>query len=166
MTIVAIPKCGTGSEWQLQPGETPPLGAHVVVARRGYTHHGIHVGDGTIVHYSGFSRQWTGGPVEAVPLSHFAQRHAVSVRVYANPRFDGREVGARARSRIAENAYGLFTNNCEHFCEWCVLGRSRSRQVEQLLNGPRHAWTTAARTLKRRVREWFTVDPGHGGSPA
>ena len=32
-----------------------PLGAHLVTPRCGYTHHGIHVGDGQVVHYMGLS---------------------------------------------------------------------------------------------------------------
>jgi hypothetical protein len=121
------------------------------------------VGDGIVIHYSGFSRRWRGGPVEQIPLSHFAQGHALVVRVYSNPHFDGHEIAARARSRMAENAYRLLTNNCEHFCEWCVLGTARSRQVELLMKGPRRALFSAVRGLKRQLREWFGVDPSAGG---
>ena len=35
----------------LAPGEMPPEGAHLVTPWMGYTHHGIHVGDGKVVHY-------------------------------------------------------------------------------------------------------------------
>ncbi len=49
----------------------------------------------------------------------------------------------RARSRIGEDRYRLLTNNCEHFCTWCVLGVGRSEQVRQCLGNP---WT-AIKTL-------------------
>ena len=39
----------------------------------------------------------------------------------------------RARSRLGENRYRFFSNNCEHFSEWCVNGEHRSPQVERLL---------------------------------
>jgi hypothetical protein len=39
----------------------------------------------------------------------------------------------RARSRLGENRYHIVRNNCEHFCEWCLSGVSRSRQLESLL---------------------------------
>jgi hypothetical protein len=28
----------------------------------------------------------------------------------------------------------VLTNNCEHFCEWCVHGEHRSYQVDNLLS--------------------------------
>jgi hypothetical protein len=50
----------------------PPLGAHLTTSRRGYTHHGMYVGDGRVVHYSGLSGFWQCGPVEEVSLTRFA----------------------------------------------------------------------------------------------
>ena len=40
-----------------------------------------------------------------------------------------REVIRRARSRIGEEAYNLFKNNCEHFANWCKEGDSTSKQA-------------------------------------
>jgi hypothetical protein len=36
----------------------------------------------------------------------------------------------RARSRVDEQAYSVFANNCEHFCNWCVTGDHRSGQID------------------------------------
>ncbi len=36
----------------------PLLGAHLTASRRGYTHHGMYVRDGRVVHYSGLSGFW------------------------------------------------------------------------------------------------------------
>jgi hypothetical protein len=55
----------------------------------------------------------------------------------------------RARSRLGENRYRITTNNCEHFCEWCLRGESRSEQVERWLAWPRR---TAAGVLARASR--------------
>ncbi|WP_206171903.1 lecithin retinol acyltransferase family protein [Thiorhodococcus mannitoliphagus] len=44
-----------------------PLGAHLISPRGGYTHHGIYVGDGHVVHYSGLAAGRTSGPVETGP---------------------------------------------------------------------------------------------------
>jgi Lecithin retinol acyltransferase len=123
----------------LVPGREPALGSHMVTPRRGYLHHGIYVGSGRIVHYSGFAHGLRGGPVEEVPLAHFTRGRPVWVKGSASASFDRREVVRRARSRIGEDLYRLFTNNCEHFCEWCLRGEPRSLQIEALLDLPKRA---------------------------
>jgi Lecithin retinol acyltransferase len=119
--------------------EEPPLGAHIVTPRRGFRHHGIYVGSGKVVHYAGLARGLRRGPVEEVSLDQFARGQAVLVLGNQNARFPEREVIRRARSRVGEDKYRLFTNNCEHFCEWCLSGEPRSHQVEVLLTRPSHA---------------------------
>jgi Lecithin retinol acyltransferase len=52
------------------------------------------------------------------------------------------EIVRRARSRIGEDDYRLLTNNCEHFCNWCVSGVSRSAQAERSWLLPLHALLT------------------------
>lgn len=113
--------------------EAPPLAAHVVTSRTGYTHHGIYVGDGKVVHYAGLSRGWRPGPVEEVSLTEFSRGRPVRIRPVIQSRFDSSDVVARARSRLGEDRYQILSNNCEHFCEWCVCGESRSWQIETLL---------------------------------
>jgi hypothetical protein len=34
---------------------------------------------------------------------------------------------------LGERCYDVLRNNCEHFCNWCQVGESRSTQVELLL---------------------------------
>jgi hypothetical protein len=109
----------------------PPLGAHLTSSRRGYTHHGIYVGHGRVVHYSGFSGFWQCGPVEEVSLSRFAVARVVQLVDRDWSPYSPQEIVRRARSRIGENDYRLLTNNCEHFCNWCLSGISRSAQVER-----------------------------------
>ena len=45
-------------------------------------------------------------------------------------RFDLATAIARARSRLGEDRYRLWSNNCEHFIEWSLNGVNRSAQVE------------------------------------
>jgi Lecithin retinol acyltransferase len=118
--------------WELGAHRMLPLAAHVITSRVGYTHHGIHVGNGRVVHYSGLSRGWRGGPVEEVSLTEFARGRQVRVRVHVGARCDHDEVVARARSRLGEDRCRALSNNCEHLCEWCIYGENRSRQVEVL----------------------------------
>ena len=133
----------------LDSGEEPPLGAHIVTPRRGYTHHGVYVGGGNVVQYRGMARSLHRGPVEEVALTQFAQGCPVRVRSEALPCFDSDEVVRRARSRLGEDRYHLLTNNCEHFCEWCLRGTARSFQVEAWLARPK---LTLLATLRLIIR--------------
>jgi hypothetical protein len=124
--------CGTASS-QIEL----PIGAHLVTQRNGYEHHGIYVGNGRVVHYSGFAGSAHRGPVEEVELARFAAGHPLSIRATPSAIYVGAEAVSRARSRLGENRYRLLTNNCEHFCAWCLLGESRSEQVHCCLRHPR-----------------------------
>ena len=116
-----------------------PIGSHMVTPRRGFLHHGIYVGDGKVVHYAGLCRGILRGPVEEVTLYSFARGRPVWIQSDGVPIFDPQETVRRARSRLGEDRYRLLTNNCEHFCEWCLRGTPRSRQVEALLTQPTQA---------------------------
>jgi len=110
------------------------IGAHLVTPRRGYSHHGIYVGHGRVVHYAGWSRAvLSARPVEEVSLEQFAGDHGVFALAHSPASFAPDEVVARARSRLGENSYRITTNNCVHFCHWCRSGEARSDQVERLL---------------------------------
>jgi len=128
-----------------------PLGAHLVTPRFGYNHHGIYVGDDKVVHYSGFCRGLHRGPVEESTVAQFSSGNAVWIAQVASTRYSGDEVARRARSRLGENRYRLLTNNCEHFCAWCLDGISRSEQVRQYLRHPAGVLRAAASFLMVRV---------------
>lgn len=135
--------------------EEPPMGAHLVTPRRGYLHHGIYVGACKVIHYAGFSQGLRRGPIEEVSLARFARGHCVWVRRNVPSDFARREIVVRARSRMGENCYRLLTNNCEHFCEWCLRGTSRSLQVEAWAAPVRMLFAPLARlTLPRRTIAW------------
>jgi hypothetical protein len=119
--------------WPLGLEQEPALGSHLTTRRRGYSHHGIYVGERRVVHYSGLSGRWQCGPVEEVSLSRFACGHEVRRVEHAKPVFSPEEIVRHARSRLGENDYHLLTNNCEHFCNWCISGVSRSAQLERPL---------------------------------
>ncbi len=97
-------------------------------------HHGIYLGDGKVVHYAGLARGQFRGRIEEVSLAQFAYGWSVWTRSSDLPAFVPQEVIRRARSRVGENRYRILRNNCEHFCEWCLRGESRSYQVERFLS--------------------------------
>lgn len=111
----------------------PAIGAHLVTPRIGYTHHGIYIGNGKVIHYSGLADglTFTSGVIEEATLEVFRNGGKFTVRTYANPRFNGQAVVERAQSRLEENLYHVYSNNCEHFCEWCINDEHRSEQIEQ-----------------------------------
>lgn len=110
--------------------ETLPIGAHLTTPRRYFIHHGIYAGNNYVIHYRGFTRRLRREPVEIVTLEQFADGYAVTVKPWVAPKFSAAEIVARARSRLGERRYRLWSNNCEHFCEWCISGTSRSAQVD------------------------------------
>lgn len=114
----------------LRPGDEPPLGAHLVTPRTLYSHHGIYVGGGRVIHYSGLAYGFRRGPVEDVSLEHFARGRGIRVRHEA-ARFNSREAVARARSRLGESRYRLLTNNCKHFCSWVLRGANVDWQISR-----------------------------------
>jgi hypothetical protein len=113
-----------------------PEGTHVVTPRRAYRHHGIYIGGGKVVHYTGLQHGLRRGPVEEVTINEFANGRPIQLLPGTCANFQSHEVVERARSRVGENDWRLLTNNCEHFCEWCVRGEARSYQVEALFALP------------------------------
>jgi len=45
--------------------------------------------------------------------------------------FERKSAIERASSRLGENAYGFFSNNCEHFKNWVHYGKQISEQVDK-----------------------------------
>jgi hypothetical protein len=123
-------------------------GAHIVTPRRGFLHHGLYVGNGRVIHYAGLGRQFRRGPVEEVSLTTFARGRGFAVQPRTAPRFDPPVAIERARSRLGEDCYRLWSNNCEHFTEWCLNGVSRSLQVE----AHRQRWQGALSWLRGLLR--------------
>lgn len=127
-------------------------GDHLYINCTGYTHHGIDCGDGRVVHFeTNMWRKFTSGLVPVAPprvreesLEDFSRGREVHVRYY-DLSDDPDVVLERARSRIGDEGYRLFHNNCEHFAVWCRTGRHESSQVE-----------TVKATAKRMGKELVT----------
>lgn len=101
-------------------------GDHVWVKRRGYTHHGVDAGDGTVIHYTGNPWQRnSAAKVERWTTEKFSKGAPLNYIGGEDPDAAIR----RAESRLGEARYNLVTNNCEHFARWCVEGEPRSPQV-------------------------------------
>lgn len=150
----------------LDPAVPPaelPLGAHLITPRRRYSHHGIYVGAGTVIHYAGLCYSLRSLPIQEASLTEFADGYPLVYLPLRPSRYVGFEAVARARSRLGENAYDLLKNNCEHFCTWCLDGQAHSEQAERLLTLPARLLERAmARIAALRTR---STDPiAAGGS--
>jgi len=110
-----------------------PLASHLITPRTGYTHHGLYVGNGRVIHYSGFARGFQGGPINEVSLSEFHDGKGYRIEPHHNSPFTPEEVVARARSRMTEEKYSLVANNCEHFVNWCIDNYHSSWQVNNVV---------------------------------
>ena len=113
-------------------------GDHIRVFRRGYWHHGIDCGDGTVIHYTGELFDRVNAAIRRTPMAQFAKGGKVRV-VKSTSAFDPDTVLSRAEGRLQEARYSTVSNNCEHFATWCRTGKRESKQVRRAI--------TAAATL-------------------
>ena len=143
----------------LEPGEQPARGAHLVTPWLGFAHHGLYVGDGRVVHYGALLYDIVRRPVEEVTLEGFAGGRPIFVVEHGESCLDTEEVIRRALSRLGEKRYRLFTNNCEHFVEWCLHDVARSFQAETALACPRLIGERIEAALMRLLRGAFRVPP-------
>jgi hypothetical protein len=111
-------------------------GDHLFIYCFGYSHHGIDLGNGSVIHFdSGPWQKVLGGSTDVPPticetsLCRFARGRDVFSRVY-DLSDDPVLVVERAKSRVGEQCYELVNNNCEHFAVWCKTGHPVSTQVQ------------------------------------
>lgn len=105
--------------------ERRPLGNRVKVR---YTHHGIDLGDGKVVHYSGEPGSPEPGRVVVSTVEEFLKGGKLRVRRYKDA-FPREKSARMALARLGEANYHLVSNNCEHFAHWCRTGIPWSKQV-------------------------------------
>ncbi len=108
------------------------VGDHLVSPRAFYHHHGLYAGDNLVIEYRKSDRRGIPGRVTEVPLEDFHEGSSFWVKAHGRVRYDPQTAIERARSRLGESDYGLASNNCEHFVEWCLNGDHRSAQVDQV----------------------------------
>jgi len=101
-----------------------------------YMHHGIDVGDGTVVHArpDDFRSPLAGGRVERTSLAEFAGGSTVLVTTDPPAAYPPHEVVTRALDHVGREGYCPVVDNCEHFASWCATGERSSRQVDIVLS--------------------------------
>ena len=114
------------------------IGAHLITPRTGYTHHGIYYGDNQVIHYSGFNEMFdNNGVVEIIALEKFKKPkdkdYGYVIKEHTNRVYFGEECVKRAKLKLGEREYCLITNNCEHFVYWCITGKEKSEQINDIV---------------------------------
>jgi len=104
-------------------------GDHMIVGRGLYTHHGIDLGDGTVVHYSGLADGLRAGPVARVSREEFCGGETPRVRRHPKAKWSPGLAAQRALERVGETNYHLVWCNCESFCQWAHTDKEWSLQV-------------------------------------
>lgn len=135
-------KCMMIDESQLPE---PPIGAHLVSPRKGFSHHGLYIGGGRVIHYSGMARTLGLKDIPKLPhlirygcivktsMKRFCEGHGFKVRKHPKAKFSGIAAVERAKKRLYERSYYLYSNNCEHFVNWCIDDTFRSPLITRLL---------------------------------
>jgi hypothetical protein len=82
-----------------------------------YSHHGLYLGRGNVIHYSQFE-------VRIDSLEDFAQGGKIHL-MDSDLIYTIETVIRRAKSKLGEEEYDLLFNNCEHFVNWCRNGERR-----------------------------------------
>ena len=112
--------------------KSPFVGEHLISPRGGYAHHGIGDDQGGVLHYAGFSEAPSGAPVVRGTFQEFSQGNKVFVQPHKIRKYSLLDSVKRGEQRLGEANYDLPSNNCEHFVNWCIDGKVKSRQVEKV----------------------------------
>ena len=115
-------------------------GAQIRVNRGMYYHHGIYIGDNTVIHFAsntpGYETDPNFAEVCETTLEGFLKGGALEVREYSNEELkdkrDNQAIIDYAKSAIGRKGYNLITNNCEHFSNECAFGKAYSSQVDSI----------------------------------
>ena len=127
-------------------------GDHLVTPRMGYTHHGLYIGDGTVIHY-------LQDGVCLATLKDFCD--GATYHVKDTPRRYSRDKCVeRAYSRIGEDDYNLLFNNCESFVNWCLNGDNTSEQVTSVVQTAGKIATAKMKLEQRRQHQDCTFGTG------
>ncbi len=152
-----------------------PKGDHLTVSRGTYSHHALDLGDGRVMQYGSRPGEKS-ARVEVVDKETFSQGSVARVVGKTTP-YSPDEIVARAWSRVGEQNYSLIWDNCEHFVNWCRIGKGESRQVDRVSEGIASSLTKLAanyfiktafrssakvtvKTMTRGVTPWLLVADG------
>ncbi len=114
----------------------PFPGAQIRAARPSYYHHGIYIGDDTVIHFGEGNSETDlqnadANTVHMSSLSEFLNGAFPEVRSYSFKEKlilrKSSDIIAEAKKMLGSGGYNLITNNCEHFSNYCAFGVKYSK---------------------------------------
>ncbi len=110
-------------------------GDHIKVRRWAglYAHHGIDMGDGTVIHLDGEPFRSRRSQVRRTSMADFLAGGRPRVVVHPGGALSGETTADAAESHLGRSGYCLWRDNCEHFATFCKTGKPASRQVVRAL---------------------------------
>ena len=118
-------------------------GDHIFVSKTGYSHHGIDIGNGKVIHYTGEPGSKSNAAISETIKEEFSSGLKVQVVKYGKCLPVSRTLEI-AESRIGEQKYNLVFNNCEHFARFCKTEKHESEQVTDAVSSVGAAVGTGA----------------------
>ena len=129
-------------EWAYRP---PQSGDHIRVSRGMYDHHGIYVSEEEVIHFSSEDDDnilGSNNRVLSTDIKGFLRGGKLEIKVYTDDErvflYPVTEIINWARACLGDEGYNLIFNNCQHFTNYCTLGKHHSEQVSQVLGGRRN----------------------------
>ena len=100
-------------------------------------HHGIYVGKGEVIHYTGSTKaSGADATIRKDTVEKFADGRPIEVVPDDESCWSPEKAVAYAfvcwKNWESWPAYNLMKNNCEHFVNFCKSGKAFSRQIEKL----------------------------------
>jgi hypothetical protein len=106
----------------------------VIYADRGlYRHYGVYVKDSCVIHYTNPDSDFGRNPiVRKTTLKEFCKNNPYFVYQFpvGQKVFPPWRTVWRAKSRLGDSNYDIFSYNCEHFVYWCKTGIVESSQIK------------------------------------
>lgn len=132
----------TDNDMETWVKKKPEKGSHIRVNRGLYFHHGVYIGDGQVIHFTGREEDsvldWSKPEVIETDLNYFLKDGVLEVKEYNDEElkdlYPVDHIIVYAKACLGDKGYNLAFNNCEHFANTCTLGRFRSKQVERVFS--------------------------------
>lgn len=99
-------------------------GDHIFVRRSIYEHHGIYIGDGEVIHFTGNLNSKKNAIIQIDSIKVFANGGVINKLSddKSYKKYSRKEICRRAYSKCGQAGYNLLFENCEHFARWCRNG--------------------------------------------